>query len=331
MVAYRNPTVTQLAQQRTLGFGAAPIGNLYTQIDDDVASEAVETAYERGIRYFDTAPHYGLGLSEQRLGEVLRSKPRSEFLVSTKVGRLIRPASAPRQWDDEGFAVPGDFERVRDYSAEGVRRSLSESLERLHLDRVDVVYIHDPDDYWSEAMEGAVPELNRLKAEGVIGAWGVGMNQHELLERFVRDSEVDLIMVAGRYTLLDQSAAETLIPECAKRGVGVVNVGVFNSGILASARPQAGASYNYSSAPESIVNRATALAELALRHGTTLPAAAVHFSLRDSTVVNVTLGMATASQVTEDVSLLEAEVPEAFWTEALHRGLLAVDPRTNAH
>ena len=324
----RNPVVQRLHDMRTLGFGGAPIGNLYRQIDDETAHAAIETAWSLGIRYFDTAPHYGLGLSERRLGEVLRTKPREDFLVSTKVGRLVRPAEHPQEWDDEGFAVPGDRARVRDYSPDGVRRSLEESLERLGLDRIDIVYIHDPDDHWAEAIDGAVPALERLRDEGVIGAWGAGMNQAEMLTRFVTETDIDVVMQAGRYTLLEQGGREDLIPACASRGVGVVNVGVFNSGILANADPGRQAKYNYEDAPRAVLEKAEALAALASESGTTLPAAAVQFSLRDPAITNVTLGMRTADQVRRDVELAAHPVPEDFWARAVAAGLLDVDPAT---
>ena len=324
----KNPVVKRLHDLRTLGFGGAPIGNLYRQIDDDTAHAAVEEAWKLGIRYFDTAPHYGLGLSERRLGGVLRDKPRDEFLLSTKVGRLIRPAENPQEWDDEGFAVPGDRMRVRDYSPAGVRRSIEESLDRLGVDRLDIVFIHDPDDHWTEALEGAVPELNRLRDEGMIGAWGAGMNQAEMLTRFVRETDIDVVMQAGRYTLLEQGGREELIPECAARGVGVVNVGVFNSGILANPDPRSQAKYNYDDAPPAVLEKAERLAALADANGTTLPAAALQFSLRDPAITNVTLGMRTADQVRRDVDLLRQPVPESFWTAAVAEGLIAVDPQT---
>ncbi|SDR71179.1 D-threo-aldose 1-dehydrogenase [Brevibacterium siliguriense] len=324
----KNPVVRRLHDQRKLGFGGAPIGNLYRSIDDETAVGTVTEAWDQGIRYFDTAPHYGLGLSERRIGEVLSDRPRDEFLLSTKVGRLIRPADQPRQLDDEGFAVPGDRVRVRDYSGDGIRRSIEESLERLGLAKIDIVFIHDPDDFWTEAIDGAVPMLNQLRDEGIIGAWGAGMNQAEMLARFVRETDIDLVMQAGRYTLLEQGGREELIPECERRGVGIVNVGVFNSGILANEDPLAQAKYNYEDAPAPIVEKAQNLAELAASHGTTLPAAALAFSYRDPAVTNVTVGMRTAAQVRRNTDLFRQPVPDAFWTDAVAAGLLAVDPKS---
>lgn len=324
----KNAVVRRLHDQRSLGFGGAPIGNLYRRIDDETAIGAVTEAWDQGLRYFDTAPHYGLGLSERRLGEALSDRPREEYLLSTKVGRLIRPAERARELDNEGFAVPGDRVRVRDYSGEGIRRSIEESLERLGTEHIDIAFIHDPDDYWTEAIAGAVPMLNQLRDEGIIGAWGAGMNQAEMLTRFVRETDIDLVMQAGRYTLLEQGGRDELIPECECRGVGIVNVGVFNSGILANEDPLAQAKYNYEEAPSQIVEKAQKLSVLATAHGTTLPAVALAFSLRDPAVTNVTVGMRTADQVRRNAELFRQPVPEAYWDEAVDAGLLTVDPKS---
>lgn len=324
----KNPVVRRLHDQRSLGFGGAPIGNLYRRIDDQTAISAVREAWNQGMRYFDTAPHYGLGLSERRLGVALSDKPRDDFLLSTKVGRLIRPADHPRVLDDEGFAVPGDQARIRDYSSAGIRRSIEESLERLGIDKIDIVYIHDPDDYWTEAFNGAVPMLNQLRDEGIIGAWGAGMNQADMLTRFVRETDIDLVMQAGRYTLLEQGGREELIPECERRGVGIVNVGIFNSGILANENPLAQAKYNYEEAPRHVVEKAQKLAVLAAAHGTTLPSAALAFSFRNPAVTNVTVGMRTADQVRRNADLFRQPVPDAFWAEAVDTGLIAADPNS---
>ena len=327
-MTYKNAVVRRLHDQQSLGFGGAPIGNLYRDIDDETAIAAVTEAWDLGIRYFDTAPHYGLGLSERRFGEALSAQPREQFLLSTKVGRLIRPAPRPTDLDDEGFMVPGDRVRVRDYSGDGVRRSIDESLERLGTDHIDIVYIHDPDDYWAEAIDGAAPMLSQLRDEGVIGAWGAGMNQSEMLARFVRETDIDLVMQAGRYTLLEQGGREELVPECERRGVGIVNVGVLNSGILANEDPLAQAKYNYEEAPDEIVHKAQKLSVLAAAHGTTLPAVALAFSLRDPAVTNVTVGMRTPDQVRRNVDLFRQTVPVAFWDEAVATGLLSVDPQS---
>jgi D-threo-aldose 1-dehydrogenase len=306
-----------------LGFGGAPIGNLYRQVPDQEAVDAVTAAWEGGIRYFDTAPHYGLGLSERRLGKALAGQDRSSYVLSTKVGRLLRPNPAPGGKDTEGFDVPDDLARVRDYSREGVLRSIEESLKRLGTDRIDVVYIHDPDDYWAEAVQGAAPTLSGLRDEGVIGAWGAGMNQSEMLHRFVSETDIDVVMLAGRYTLLEQGAATGLLPACLERGVGVVNVGVFNSGLLSKERPAAGATYNYAPAPKELLDKANLLADICESHGTTLPAAALKYPYQHPAVTSVVLGMRTPAQVKQNLDLAAQSVPESLWDELRERGLIA--------
>lgn len=230
-----------------LGFGGAGIGNLYTEMTDERAYETVEAAWQQGIRYFDTAPHYGLGLSERRLGSALREHPRSTYTISTKVGRRLEPADG--QGDDlaNAFAVPATWRRVWDFTADGIRRTLEASLERLGLDRIDVVYLHDPDDHAEVAFREGYPALEKLRSEGLVGAIGAGMNQTAMLTRFVRDTDVDVVLCAGRYTLLEQPALADLLPAAAERGASVVIGGAFNSGLLADPRPDA--TYNYAQAP----------------------------------------------------------------------------------
>lgn len=305
-----------------LGLGAAPIGNLYRGVSDDVAAGTIDAAWQAGIRYFDTAPHYGLGLSERRLGAALKGRPRNDYVLSTKVGRLLRPNPSPKGRDDEGFDVPDDLARVRDYSPDGVKRSIEESLLRLDTDRLDIVFIHDPDDYWNEAMAGAVPTLSALRDEGVIRAYGVGMNQAEMLHRFVTEADVDLVMLAGRYTLLDQGALDGLMPACVERNVEIVNVGIFNSGLLSKDRPEPGATYNYTPASQDLLARANLLADICEAHGTTLPAAAIAFAARHPAVKSVVLGMRTPAQVHRNAALAQSEVPESLWTDLCQRGLI---------
>jgi D-threo-aldose 1-dehydrogenase len=309
-------------QLPVLGFGAAPIGNLYREVPEQEAIDAVSAAWEGGIRYFDTAPHYGLGLSERRLGAALAERDRNDYVLSTKVGRLLRPNSAPAGRDSEGFDVPDDLIRIRDYSRDGVLRSIEESLDRLRTDRIDIVYIHDPDDYWNEALEGAVPTLSSLRDDGVIGAWGVGMNQAEMLHRFVTETDVDVIMLAGRYTLLEQGAAMDLLPACLEREVAVVNVGVFNSGLLSKRRPASGATYNYESASQELLDRANQLALICESHGTTLPASALAYPYQHPAVTSVVLGMRTPEQVKQNLDLAAQPVPEALWDELRASGLI---------
>jgi D-threo-aldose 1-dehydrogenase len=303
-----------------LGFGAAGIGNLYTPLDDEQAYDAVRAAWQRGIRYFDTAPHYGLGLSERRLGTALRAYDRSRYTVSTKVGRRLEPADGTGDDLANGFAVPATHQRVWDFSADGIRRTLAASLERLGLDRVDIVYLHDPDDHAEQAFREGYPALEKLRAEGVVGAIGAGMNQTGMLTRFVRDTDIDVVLCAGRYTLLDQSAGTTLLPAAAERGVSVVLGGVFNSGLLADPTPRS--TYNYARAPRALLDRALRMKEVAERHGTTLRAAALAFAYAHPAVTAVLTGPRSAAEVHDCADQFAAPVPDACWQELRDTGLL---------
>lgn len=307
-------------------FGAAGIGNLYRAVPDDAAAGAVAAALAAGVRYFDTAPHYGLGLSERRLGLALVGTPRDELVLSTKVGRLLvdDPTGADRR-DDEGFDVPAGIRRVRDYSRDGVLRSLEASMMRLGTDRIDVVFVHDPDEYYEQALDGALPALAELRDQGVIGGFGAGMNQWELLAKFVEHSDPDVIMLAGRYTLLDQSGLDELLPACVRRGVSVVAAGVFNSGILARSRPAADAKYNYEQADAELVERANRIADVCERHDCTLPQAAVQFPLAHPAVATVCLGARSPEQVERNAALFDQPVPDELWRELADAGLLRVD------
>ncbi|MDH6502204.1 aldo/keto reductase [Streptomyces sp. SAI-149] len=313
-----------------LGFGASVIGNLYRVTEAHVASAALDTAWDAGIRYFDTAPHYGLGLSERRLGAALRDRPREEYVVSSKVGRLLVPNAHPRGVDDEGFVVRDDLRRQWDFSRDGVLRSLDETLERTGLDRLDIVYLHDPDDHWRQAADESMPALAELREQGVVGAIGAGMNQSAMLARFLRETAADVVMLAGRYTLLDQSALDDVLPAAQAHGKSVVAVGVFNSGLLSKDRPAEGMKYDYQDAPTDLVRRALAIAEVCERYGTTLPAAAIAFPRTHPAVVNVTLGMRTAEQVRRNVELHARRVPDGLWDELRAQGLIRADVPTTS-
>src|SRR6478735_7220042 len=277
MIATRSVRGGRLTE---LGLGGAQLGNLYREVPDETVADTVDAAWDAGIRYFDTAPHYGIGLSERRLGEQLRDRPREEFVLSTKVGRLLvpDPGGADRQ-DDQGFAVPATSRRRWDLSRDGIRRSLTESLERLGLDRVDIAYLHDPEDHWEQALVEAVPALVELREEGV-------------------EHAVDLVMCAGRYTLLEQ--ADELLDAAVERGVGVVAAGVYTSGLLARPRPAAQPRYNYEPAPAALVARVHAIADLCEAHGVTLPEAAVAFPLRHPAVVSVVVGDLSGAGCADD-------------------------------
>jgi D-threo-aldose 1-dehydrogenase len=304
-----------------LSFGAAAIGNLFTPVTDETAQAAVDAAWDAGVRYFDTAPHYGLGLSERRLGAALRDRPRAEYTVSTKVGRLLEPDESTNGDDlANGFAVPATHRRVWDFSADGVRRSIEDSLRRLGLDRVDVVYLHDPDDHAEQAFHQAYPALEQLRAEGTVGAIGAGMNQTAMLTRFLRDTDVDVILCAGRYTLLDHQALDELLPEAAARGKSVVVGGVFNSGLLADPRP--GATYDYAPAPADLLDRALRVQAVADRHGVPLRAAALSFPLAHPAVASVCVGARSPYEIRDAAAMLRHPVPDALWEDLRAEGLL---------
>lgn len=305
-----------------LSLGCAQFGNLYQECTDTQAAATIDAAWDVGIRYFDTAPHYGLGLSERRLGAALRQRPRNDYVVSTKVGRLLVPANPARERDTEGFAVPGNLRRVWDFSRDGIRRSLEESLVRLGLDRVDIVYLHDPDDHYRDVMEHGYPALEELRAQGIVGAIGAGMNQSRMLAEFVRNTDMDVVMLAGRYTLLEQDPLDDLLLECERRQVPVVAAGVFNSGLLALPRPGADAKYDYADAPAALIARARTIADVCSRHGVTLPQAALAFPLAHPAVASICVGARSPEQIRRNAELFRAGAPAALWAELKARGLL---------
>lgn len=311
-----------------LSLGCAQLGNLYRAIPDTQARVTADAAWNAGIRYFDTAPHYGLGLSERRLGEALAARPRDQYVLSTKVGRLLEPLPAPKtpmDTDGEGFDVPATHRRVWDFSRDGVLRSLEESLGRLRLDRVDIVYLHDPDDHYHDVLRHAYPALEELRGQGVVTAIGAGMNQTQMLTDFARNTDMDLLMLAGRYSLLEQPALDALLPLCEQRGIALVAAGVFNSGLLARRRPAPGAKYNYADAPPELARRALRIAEICERHGSSLPAAALAFPLGHPAVVSVCIGARSPEQVRRNAELLQARPPADLWTELKTAGLLRPD------
>jgi len=306
-----------------LGFGAAPIGNLFAPVADTDASAAIDAAWRRGLRLFDTAPLYGHGLSERRLGAALRAHPRDELVVATKVGRLLVPDPTPQ---DDGFVATPPFRPLFDFSHDATLRSHDESLARLGLDRVDVLHVHDPDDHADDALRGAFPALRRLRTEGVVRAIGAGMNQSALLARFVREADVDCVLLAGRYTLLDQSALAGLLPLCLQRGVSVIAGGVFNSGLLADPSPRA--TYDYHPAPPALVERARRLATVCARHRVDLKAAALRFPLAHPAVACVLTGARSATEMVENARLFATPIPLALWDDLRSEGLLGDDTPT---
>lgn len=306
-----------------VGIGVAQFGNLYRETTDDASAAAVDAAWASGIRYFDTAPHYGLGLSERRLGAALADRPRDEYVISTKAGRLIVPnPGGEDDVDDAGFVVPATHRREWDLSRDGIRRSLDESLERLGLDRVDILYLHDPDGHEQQALREALPAMAQLRDEGVVRAIGAGMNQSEMLARFAREADIDVVMLAGRYTLLEQGALDELLPAALEHDVAVVAAAIYNSGLLASARVSPDAHYNYGTVPPELVARTAAIADVCDQFGITVPDAAVAFPLRHPAVVSVVIGTRTAQHVEQAVARYETAVPEEFWAALAERGLL---------
>ncbi|WP_433175663.1 aldo/keto reductase [Actinoallomurus sp. CA-150999] len=291
----------------TLAFGGAAIGGLYAPVPEVDATAAVRRAQERGIGYFDTAPHYGTGRSEHLLGTALTG----EYVLSTKVGRLLVPLEPGEPPEDKGFADPPPYKRVWDWSADGIRRSLEESLKRLGVDHVDILYLHDPDDHEEEVYATAYPALAALREEGVVRAIGAGMNQTAMLTRFVERLDLDVVLCAGRYTLLDRSAEEDLLPACLRRGTSVVIGGAYNSGLLAG-----GTTYNYEPAPPELLDRVAGLERVCAEHGVPLRAAALRFALRHPAVASVLVGCRSVAEVDDNTTLFETDIPEALW-EAL--------------
>jgi D-threo-aldose 1-dehydrogenase len=308
-----------------LGYGAAAVGNLYRAVDDESARRLLDAAWDAGIRYYDTAPHYGLGLSERRLGEMLRSRPRDEFVLSTKVGRLLLPdpEGAGRR-DDDLFEVPADHRRVWDFSESGIRRSLEESLGRLGLDSVDVLYLHDVERSGDAdgAVDSGVAALARMRDEGLVRAIGIGSSDLGAIERAVRTDAVDLVMLPGRYTLLEAPAQDVVLPLCEEKGVGIVNVAVFNSGLLATPEPSESSPYEYRQAPPDKLRRAQELASACREVGVELPTAALQFSSRHPAVVSVVVGADTPAQIRENAERMRATVPDELWQVLADRGLL---------
>lgn len=295
------------------GLGCAPIGNLFSAVSDIDAATTVDAAWDEGIRLFDTAPLYGHGLSELRLGRALARYDRDTYTLATKVGRLLRtPTGAPPAtiFVDAPHLVPTPA-----FSRDDVLRSIEESLIRLSADRLDIVHVHDPDDHEDEALSGAFPTLVQLREEGVIGAVGCGMNQFEMLGRFVERVDLDCVLLAGRYTLLDRRGADQLLPRCVERGVGVIVGGVFNSGLLVD--PDLNQTYDYAPAQEVMVERAKAMRSACQRHGVSLAGAAIQFALNHPAVSSVVVGARSASELRADVAAAHDTIPPALWDELL--------------
>jgi len=314
-----------------LGLGGASIGGLFSAVTDEDGIRVVDHAWDLGIRTFDVAPLYGYGAAERRFGTALAPRPRGEYVLSTKVGRLIRPtaeippgADIDRQAldgrEDAFYVGTGPVRPVFDYSADGVRRSIEESLTRLGLDRIDIALIHDPDDHWAAAIGEAYPALARLREEGVVRAIGAGMNQSAMLARFAREGDFDVFLVAGRYTLLDQEAFGELLPLCVERRIGILIGGVMNSGVLTDPGP--GSRYNYQPAPPAVIDRARRLAAVCERHAVPLRAAAIQFPLAHPAVRSLIAGVRRIEHLDEYPELMRRPIPADLWAELRAEGLI---------
>jgi D-threo-aldose 1-dehydrogenase len=306
-----------------LGYGAASIGNHRKALSDETAWAVLEAAWECGVRHFDTAPHYGLGLSERRLGEFLATRPRSEFVVTTKVGRLLEPTPGREPpLDDAGFLVPATHRRVWDFSAAGVRRSLEESLRRLRLDAVDVVYLHDPERWDLErGLRSGVPAAAALREEGLTEAVGLGSMDRTALLTAARTADVDILMVAGRYTLADQAGSEELLAACRENDVDIVVAAVFNGGLLAEP-PGLESTFDYALVPTEVLERVQRIDEICRSFGVPLRMAALRYPLLDASVLSVVAGGTSPDQVRENARALAVEIPAQLWETLRARGLV---------
>ena len=321
-----------------LGFGAAPLGNLYRPMTEKEARATLDAAWSAGCRYYDTAPLYGLGLSETRLNGFLRAKPRDSYLISTKIGRLLELcAPADRSRQGAFFETPSRRERF-DYSYDGVMRSLEFSLERLGLDHIDIVYAHDVDVFThgskeasdariKEFMEGGYKALVKLRDGGAIKAIGAGINEWDVAEHLARTGDFDVFLLAGRYTLLEQEALQSFLPYCVEKTIGVVIGGPFNSGILATG-PKPGAFYNYAPAPRDVLARVAKIQAICKAHGVKLAEAALRFPLSHPAIVSVIPGGQKPSEVTRNADMIAAKIPSALWRELKAAGLMRADAPT---
>jgi D-threo-aldose 1-dehydrogenase len=357
----RNRIGSTTVEVGPLGLGTVPIGGLYEPVTDEDAFALVRRAHDLGVRLFDTAPQYGSGLAELRLGQVLPEFDRSSMVVATKVGRLLRPITFAaktrrvlveslksgdlkriagdatkitrrlargRSGADVQMGYPFDqgqaaMESYYDFSYDGVMRSFEESLARLRLDRVDMLYIHDPDHDHDAALQGAFKALDKLRSDNAVGAIGVGMNQTAMLARFAREAPFDMFLAAGRYTLLDQEALDELIPECERRGISIIVGGVYNSGILANPTP--GATFNYTQAPRDVLEKAQRIQTVCSRHGVSLMAAAIQFPLRNPVVAAVLTGVRSVAEIEQNVAMFTTPIPDALWDELRSEALIPVE------
>ena len=318
-----------------LGFGTAPLGNLYRAISDEEAHDVLQAAWDSGCRYFDTAPLYGLGLSERRVGNFLRGKPRDEYVISTKAGRLLKVCPPDRRTGIGKFFDTPNRQEVYDYSYDGVMRSFEASFERTGLDRFDILFVHDVDIFThgskeasdariEEFMKGGYYAMLSLRDQGVIKAFGGGINEWQVCETLARRGDFDLFLLAGRYTLLEQEALSSFLPLCIGRGIGIVLGGPYNSGILARG-PSDEAQYNYSNAPQEVIDRVRKINAVCERHGVRMIEAALNFPLLHPAVVSVIPGGQSVGEVRSNREILGREIPAALWADLKAEGLMRAD------
>jgi len=321
-----------------LGFGTAPLGNLYRAISDEDANATLQAAWATGCRYYDTAPLYGLGLSETRLNPFLRGKKRDDYVLSSKVGRIMLVAPPDKRTGIGKFFETPSRREVYDYSYDGVMRSFEASLERLGVDRIDILFVHDVDIFThgsKEASDARIEEfmssgyygLLELRDQGVIKAFGGGINEWQVAQTLAERGDFDLFLLAGRYTLLEQEALQSFLPLCQKRGIGIVLGGPYNSGVLATG-PKPGAFYNYSEAPKEILDRVARIEAVCKRHNVRLIEAALQFPLQHPSVMSVIPGGQRPAEVESNRALLDTRIPAALWADLKQEGLMRADAPT---
>lgn len=314
------------------GFGTAPVGNIFREIDEDTSDGMFQASWDAGVRYYDTAPMYGHGLSELRTGHSLRWKNRDDLVLSSKVGRRLVPAKRG-SIDFAPWTNAAPFNMEFDYSYDGTMRAFEDSLQRLALERMDIVFIHDIDvftrgddqpEVFKQAMDGAWKALSQLRDEGVVKAIGVGVNEWQVCQAALEARDFDCFLLAGRYTLLEQDAQDTFLPMCVERGAAVVVGGGFNSGILATGAKE-GAKYNYAPAPDDIMDRVRKIEAVCADHGVPLPAAALQFVVAHPAIPSFVAGTRTVEQLNQNLAWFSHDIPVDFWSELKHKGLLRKD------
>jgi D-threo-aldose 1-dehydrogenase len=318
-----------------LGFGGAPIGNFNGVFGEDDALAMVDQSWRQGVRYFDTAPGYGNGLSEHRLGQALRRVDRADVVVSTKVGRTLTPTRGAPTANGEYLDAP-PFVADFDYTYDGVMRAVEQSMQRMLTDHFDALFIHDCDrythgasqpEYFRQALVSAFPALESLRDQGVVKAIGFGVNETDVMTEAVKVTDADLCLLAGRYSLLEQEPLDQLLPMCEERGVGIVLGGVYNSGVLATG-PVKGARFNYAPAPPDVLARVRAIDEVCRRHDVPIAAAALQFAYAHPAVTSICLGARNADQQARNAELFERTVPEGLWDELRGATLIREDAPT---